>query len=503
MVGFLANTVNRVATHFGYDVLTPKQKRRAPSGDVRSEDKILPESGRRQISSDALDLSRNFSACAWAIRKHLDYVSYFDFHARTGNNAIDGQVETLMREYNRPENSDAAGFFTLAKQIRMLEAARVLFGDGGFVKLANGQLQTIEGDRIRNERGVDVFDPENKTRWVQGVQVNRYGRRLQFAIHSRHGNGFVHDRNVRASNFIHHGFFHRPDQVRGVSPLTTALDTSKDIYEGLDYARAKMKVSQLFALAIYSQLDQTAGEAQFVEQESVDLDGDGTNETVDRYATDFGNGPIKLELEPGDRAEFLESKTPSTELQQFAQLSIGIAVKWPDIPYNFWDESHTNFFGSRAAWLLYDRASIDKRADLQEVLRRITIWKIQQWIVDGRLTLPKGWTVNDVVFEWVPLGMPWWDPSNEIRGDLMAIAAGLTTPQQVVRKRGNGDWYDNVTEIANAYKHAEKLGVPLHFDAGTQPTERNAIQAQEEPSEVDVEDVIDQQDEPEGADNAV
>ena len=497
----LKNVSNRLTT-FGYDVLSPKQKRRAPSGDVRSEDKILNENSRRKVSSDALDMSRNFSACAWAIRKHLDYVSFFDFHSRTSNDALDDQLESLVHDYQNAENCDAASFFSLSKQIRMLEASRVLFGDGGLVKLSNGRLQTIEGDRIRNEFGTAVHDPENRTRWVQGVQVNRFGRRLKFALHSRHGNSFIHDRNVRAENFIQHGFFHRPDQIRGVSPLTSALDTFKDIYEGLDYARAKMKVSQLFALAIYSDMDQTAGEVQYQTTSDIDTDEDDVTEEHKGYSVDFGSGPIKLELEPGDRAEFLESKTPSTELQAFSQLSIAMALKALDIPLSFWDESHTNFNGSRMAGLNYNRSCIDKRRDLQEVLRRITIWKMRQWIIEGRLTLPSGMTVNDIAFEWVPLGQPWWNPEGEIRGDLMAIASGLKTPQQVVRERGNGDWFDNITAIQAAYKHAEKLGVPLHFDAGTQPTERNVAQPHEDPDLVDVEDSEDIQDKPKEADDA-
>ncbi len=40
-----------------------------------------------------------------------------------------------------------------------------------------------------------------------------------------------------------------------------------------------------------------------------------------------------------------------------------IAFKALDIPYTFFDESHTNFSGLRGSWLQYERAAIDKRSD--------------------------------------------------------------------------------------------------------------------------------------------
>ena len=54
-----------------------------------------------------------------------------------------------------------------------------------------------------------------------------------------------------------------------------------------------------------------------------DSDGDGED---DRYSVEFGRGPIKLEMEPGDRAEFLESNQPSSEFQAFSELIIGVAL---------------------------------------------------------------------------------------------------------------------------------------------------------------------------------
>lgn len=86
-----------------------------------------------------------------------------------------------------------------------------------------------------------------------------------------------------------------------------AVNTLRDCYEGYDYALAKMKVAQLFALAFYRQ--QADFEGEVYERETVvagsEDAADGTLEAGDqqRYKVDFGRGPIKLELDDGERAE--------------------------------------------------------------------------------------------------------------------------------------------------------------------------------------------------------
>ena len=74
-----------------------KNKRQAPTGLLRSEDAELLPNDRRKLLSASRDLHRNFSFAAWMIRRHLDYVSSFSFQCRSGNPALDGQVERLMR----------------------------------------------------------------------------------------------------------------------------------------------------------------------------------------------------------------------------------------------------------------------------------------------------------------------------------------------------------------------------------------------------------------------
>jgi capsid protein len=435
----------------GYDAVDQTGKRRTVSPLLKSEDDHLRPQARKALTAASRDLNRNFALVAWAVRQHLNYLTEFDFQMRTGDAAIDTQVEYLMEVWSRPANCDAGGRHPLPRMLRLAEQRKIVDGDVGLLKLASGQLQPIEADRIK--------DPEDKgdSTWVHGIKINGAGRPLAYAIHRRSTvNNSTFERTVPASSLIHHAQFDRFDQVRGVSPIAAAINSFKDVYEGIDLAMAKLKVEQLFALVFF--------------RDNTDPIGETTGDDSTGYDVEMGKGPIKLDLDPGDKAEFLKSDNPGGATQEFLKLVIRIALSSLDLPYGFFDSGDTNFFGGKAGWMVYERSLLAKIRDVVNLLRQVTIWKLQQWIIDGDLILPPGMTVGDVAFEWVHRGMPWWDQSKEIDGDLAAIGAGLSDPYTICKKRGMGEWEENVDRIAKARAYAAAAGVPITFDrAGNKP----------------------------------
>jgi capsid protein len=455
------------AAQFGanqpYDAVEERGRRESPAIRTQSEDRILLPTMRAKLDATAQDLHRNFAVAQWMIRRHLDYVATFTFHARSDDDAFDEQLNQLMADWSQRQRCDAAGRHRFDKIIRLAELQAVLRGDIGLMKLASGQTQGIEGDRIRNPIGTPYADPT----WVHGVKVDEAGKALAYAIHRRLPYGsYQFERQVAAENLILHGYFDRFDQIRGISPIVTALNPLRDTYEACDLALAKSKVEQLFALAFYRSATEAGGE--LTEETEQTSDGTTTTATASapKYQVDFGKGPVLLDLDPGDRAEFLQSSSPSANFQAFTQLVLMIAMKALDLPFGFFDEAHTNFYSSRGAWLIYERACQDKRDALIEVLTELTRWRVKLWVLDGALKLPKGMTIETVPFEWVPGGMPFWDPSKEMRGNLQAISAGLDNPQRITKESGLGDFYDNCRQIAKAQKFARDLGLSLSFDPG-------------------------------------
>ncbi len=441
--------LNRMRGFFrtaSYDAATPDHNRRDPGKTIKSSDDLLTEGQRRQIMSGARDLQRNFAVAAWAVRKHLDYVSSFGFQARTGDPELNRTIETFIRDWGKRKNFDIAGRHSQARFTRLAEMRRTLDGDFFIVKQRDGTVQAIEGDRVRTpDSSQHKIDGAT---YKHGVRLARGGRMAGVTIHKRGDHGqYAFEREVRAGNVEQLAYWDSFDQVRGISPVVSAIHEFQDVHEVKGFARAKAKVSQLFALAI-------TREASDTEETSAD------------YKVDFGKGPVKLDLDPGDSAEFLESKQPSTEFQSFLQVCLMAALKSLDIPWSFFDESFTNYSGSRSALIHYKTSCQSKRDDLVEVLDRLTSWRLGQAVARGDLQLPAGFSFDRLKWEWVHTGVPWFNPLQDIQASAAAVAAGFTTRSQVVKETFGREWTEVIDDLEREQDYARTHNVTLSQPAG-------------------------------------
>jgi capsid protein len=427
---------------------------RRKSAQIKSggEDSILTPSRRAQLVANSRDLSRNFEIPGWAARRHLDYVCDFEFSATHNDKGFERALERFVEQWSTEENFEASGRFSREQFCRMVESAAVFDGDILTVRLDSGHVQAVEGDRIRNEGNADVV-PDGPNQWVQGIKTNAAGRPLAYKVHRRtNASGFQFERDVKPENARLYGYFPRFDCVRGVSPLAAALNTFRDIYDNKDLALARTKLANLFGFLV----TRDAAEAMGPVTEGAERG---------QYEVDLGKGPFILDMNPGHDAKFLENKTPSVEFQNFMEQMIQVGLKALDIPFSFYNESFTNFFGSRAAWHHYERSCKPKRHRQKSLLNWLTVWRLGLAIDDGDFSLPSGMAFEDITqaFEWIPAGMPWWKPSEEVNGDAAACRAGFTNPQAVCKARGVGDFYDNVDRMSEALKYAKDKGVVLDF----------------------------------------
>lgn len=454
---------NRVRSYFGYDAAEPKNKRKSRAGAIKAEDAVLGTSARRKVISTANEVHRNFAIAGWMIRKHLDYTTEFSFQCKTDDEVFNEEVESFIEERSKKENCDIAARHDLGAFMRIAEIRCLVDNDSAVMRLSSGHSQGVEGDRIRNPP-----KPGKNDRWVHGVRVNKAGKALDYSIFNRGrgGSGYEFDRTVKASSVYLHGYYDRYDQVRGVSPILAGLNSLQDTYEGFDLALAKLKVEQLFALVFYRNSTEGLGQDQ---SEEDDVDTEEVNES--RYSVDFGAGPVMLDLEDDDRAEFLKSDAPGSNTTGFLNSIIAVTLKSLDLPYSFYDESFTNFFGSKAAWQHYDKSCVTKRKRNMSLRDWWTVGQIQWGVKNGAITLPSGIRLANQFWQWVPHGMPWWDPLKEINGDKAAVTGGFDNPYDICKRRGNKSFEDNIKLTAKAFKFADSLGVPLDFGIVPQAVE--------------------------------
>lgn len=432
---------NRLANFGRYIAAEPETRRRDPGTSIKTSDVILSDSKRRRVIEGGRELWRNYAVAAWAIRKHLDYVSTFSFQATNADRKLNQELENLIKWWGKKENCDVAAKHPLRRMTRLFEIRRTIDGDVFALKLNDGRLQAIEGDRVRNPA---ITTDTSAETWTHGIRTDAAGAAQSICVHKRRPQGgYEQERFISARNVYHLGYFDSFDQVRGVGPLTSAIANFQDSLEAKDYALAKAKVTQLFALAIT--------------REMADIDDDELGGS--EYEIDFGRGPVQLDLDPGDKADFLESRHPSTEFQSFMTMVLQIALKSLDLPWSFYDEAYTNFFGSKAALTHYLQSCRSKRDDLKDMLDDLTTWRVRKWVARGVLTLPRGMSIDDLKWDWVHAGVPWWDIAREVGGEVQAIQAGLKTRSEVRRERMGDDWRDVMVKQAEEIKLMQELGL--------------------------------------------
>jgi len=138
-----------------------------------------------------------------------------------------------------------------------------------------------------------------------------------------------------------------------------------------------------------------------------------------------------------------------------------MTLKSLNIPYSFWDESYTNFNGSRTALILYLR-SCEKDRERQVAFRNDWfMWRLKVGILKGEVQLPASFEIDPKNWLWVPDGLQYWDTKKEADADLALIEGSLRTRTEIRRERYGDEWADVVTKLAEEQQMLEELGLAV------------------------------------------
>ena len=461
-----------IKTMFGYNSIVDKGRRQAPKSVTKSEDVQLRKADRRKLTATSRDQVRNVSILAWMLRRHLDYVSRFNLHIRTGNEALDLKVRQLFAWHSRKTNFDIAQRHDRNAMMRLFEMCKVLDGDCAFLKTDTGALQAIESDRITRASSGKIPKKWEDKISEHGLVLNNMGRTLAYAITKRgeQGNQYIYDKVVQAENVIFDGYYTRFDQTRGISPLSTVINMSQDVTEILEANALKAKIHALFGLAFMREnsTNQNYNDVGYGDETST------TSTDSNPYDVQMNpKGILTLDLDPGDKIETIESRTPSAELVNFTKEEIRMIMLALDIPYTAYDSMATSFSARIADRAEYEESAERKREKNIDVLHEYSDWKIDRWsgIPDmlGNELASAGMSITQLKneIEWIPAGTPWLDKVSEVKAEKQAIAVGLSSTPRSALRRGE-DAYKIIDEQADYLKYAESKGVPLYYADGGQ-----------------------------------
>lgn len=452
-----------------YDALNPKGRRRtATVGTIKPEDLLMTQTRRDLMDANATDVHRNFSLLQWMIRQTINYCTLFDFHPTTKDEGLNRDLRFLMQRDCEPEQNDYVGRMSWDDMRAVAEGLKIVAGDCFFVPLQEGTLQLVEGSYCR--------DPRDKTtaRWLSGAKLNGRNRVISWNfrehdLQSTFGSKWT-DREVPASRVWQHiQYEQRANLVRGLSSISAALNEMRDLYETMDLARAKVKLEQLFGIAIFRNPDDDEDVADAVNANGDAEDDDPETEQEEYY--DFGSGsPVVMYRTTGEKVELLQANSPGSNTIEFMRLCIQLVMLALDLPANFYNPSETNFFGSQAAWTLFERSCHRRRQSQLRLHKRMTRWRQWRWILPidlngtGEIVLPRSLSIEDLTYKWVARGVPFWKPTEQLSAGLGRVAAGLTTMQGLCDETGAGLFEENLQNLRHELKKAEELGFRLRIN---------------------------------------
>jgi len=510
------------AIKLGYNATSDKKRRQAPKTKVTSESVVLGKSKRSKLQATAQEQQRNHSLMAWMIRQHLDYVSSFKIQFRYDKEELLPLVkalEKLFRWHGRPENFDVARRIGREEAFRLFESEKTVSGDAAMVKIGSPyySMQMIESDLIAYPKvGKKIKSTNCKYASIPktildkvdndcGVILNSNGAIEKFCICNRgfDGKQVAFDHLEKWNNVIFDCYYTRfSSQIRGISPLSTALNSMQDLYEGFEWALLQHKVQSLFGIALMRDYNGT-DELSDMNMDGLEGSVSTSTETVDTTPSDAATtiSTTVADLQPDEtfiidmdqkgKVETIEAKTPSGEYISACNLTIRLCMIALDIPMTFFDSKKSSFSGMIADRNLYEKSCKNKIDKNKWARQNYSDFVVDSYWFSPKFNLSKvaasvGITdiqmVKDMV-EWISAGFPWLQKHQEIAGDLKAIAGGLDNPIDAARRRG-GDAMNNLQKTSQFLKEAEKLNVPIAYGESGQRTaeeiDEAVINSQEE-----------------------
>jgi len=311
-------------------------------------------------------------------------------------------------------------------------------------------IQLIDADLLDHLYNRPPAEGLNEIR--MGVEINEWGRPVQYWLFKRHPSEAGRDqerRPVPASDIIHDFIPLRVQQTRGVPWFHPVLLANR-MLEG--YQEAELVASRSAAAKpVYYTVDpEKAAQTQ------------NLDETIDKVPEEVSPG-LAHELPPGYDVKAFDPTHPNAAYKDFVSavlrsIAAGLGVSYHSLAN---DLSGVNYSSARVGEL----ADRDEWRSLQQwMIEHVHTRIYEEWLkmalLSGALQLASVDHRKYLSVGWQPRGWSWVDPKNELEAAVLGIQHGLTSRTDIVGEAG-----DDIEEIFQNLKEeqdlAEELGVDL------------------------------------------
>lgn len=389
----------------------------------------------------------------------------------TVNKDLADELSWYFSEWGR--HPETTGEYSWARTQRMMARAwfrdgevlsKSLLGNVPFLRhntLVPLSLELLEADHIAdfNEAGRGI---------IQGIERNEWGQPRFIYIYDQHPGdalGFkMKYRRIAAEDVDHLKMTDRIRQNRGVSIFAAVMNRLNDLK---DYEEAERVAARI-----------SAAMAAYVKKGTPDMYGVNQDDDEEERSFEFAPGVVFDNLAPGEDVGTLQSNRPSALLQPFRDSMLKAIASGSSSGYSTISKNYDGTYSAQRQELVEQWVNYAALSDefisgfVAPVVRRF----IRIAIMSGMVKVPAA-VDRDTLFDvdYLTPAMPWIDPKKEAEGHEANLRLKITSPQKIIRSRGDNP--DEVLDQIEAWQtKLEERGIQIQ----TEPANERAFSSQED-----------------------
>lgn len=423
---------------------------------------MTDRTSRDTIRARARDLERNSDMMNGLISAFVRNIvgGGFTLQAKTGKEKLNGQIETLWRDWCKAKNCDVTGQQSFSQMLRM--AVRRKKVDGGILfkkcytsgGLVPFKLQALEVDEL----SLSWSTPHGRNHKVAGgIEYNEYNRPVGYWLtqYSVDGCEIASPVYYDAKDIIFLYSKRRPSQVREVSDMAPTLTRIRDANEFITAVSVKERIAACLSVFIKKALPVSG----FGRSGSVAPGG-----TLNYEGKKLAPGMIS-ELNAGDDIQVVNPQGAGADASNFLKMQQRLIGSGQGLSYEATsrDMSETNYSSARQAGIEDDLTFSEEVELLQEnFMDEVFESFVISCVLSGKLKVRDFWEHKSdyLLHTWVASPKRWIDPLKEANANRIAMESGQKTFAQIAAENGR-DWKGQLDEMAEVQAYAVEKGVQI------------------------------------------